>query len=245
MALLAGVCLATGAAGQGGGASAEFWEAVAHDDTQKVQTLLLRGVDTNVVHPEHGPAVVFAARERSWKTLHELAGIVGTRVDVPNRRGETALMLAALHGRFDTVRLLVDKGAEVNRSGWTPLHYAAVSGNLELIRFLLEQNAYIDAQSPNRTTPLMMAARHEHPDAVRLLVEAGADPTPRNDSRMDAATYAQQQGQPELASWLRERAADYQRRYGTLEKPRTVQSIEDEKRRSDSRAAPRLPGARD
>src|SRR5690606_28340362 len=145
--LAAGIVAATcslGASAQGGDADPQFWEAVARDDTQRVQTLLLRGVDTNAQHPQHGPAVVVAARERSWNTLRALAGIPGTKVDAPNGRGETALMLAALHGHLDSVRLLVEKGAQVNRSGWTPLHYAAVNGNLDLLRYLLEQNAYID-----------------------------------------------------------------------------------------------------
>lgn len=239
--------LSAGAAAQTRNAGPEFWEAVARDDTQRVQTLLLRGVDTNAQHPQHGPAIVVAARERSWKALHQLAGIPGTKVDAPNGRGETALMLAALHGHLDSVRLLVEKGAQVNRSGWAPLHYAAVNGNLELLRYLIEQHAYIDAQSPNRTTPLMMSARHAHTDAVRLLVEAGADPTPRNDSGIDAAGYLQQQGQPEVANWLRERAAEFARRYGTLERPRSAQSNDqDGRQRSAERISPpRLPGARD
>lgn len=223
----------------------EFWEAIARDDTRTVQTLLLRGVATNAVHPEHGPAVVVAARERAWSTLRELASIAGTRVDAPNARGETALMLASLHGHLESARLLVEKGAEVNRPGWAPLHYAAVSGNVELVRFLLDRNAYIDAQSPNRTTPLMMAARHARSDVARLLVELGADPTPRNDTRMDAADYAQQQELTELAGWLKERAAQYARRYGTLEKPRTVRAIEEEKHEAQRPRAPRLPGSRE
>lgn len=234
-----------GVSAQAGDASPEFWEAIARDDTQRVQTLLLRGVDTNVQHPQHGPAIVVAAREKSWNTLRQLAGIPGTKVDAPNRRGETALMLAALHGHLDSVRLLVEKGAQVNRKGWAPLHYAAVNGNLDVLRYLLDQHAYLDAESPNRTTPLMMSARHAHTDAVRLLIEAGADPTPRNDNGIDAAAYMQQQGQPEVASWLRERAAEYTRRYGTRERPRSARSIEEDKRRAERPVTPRLPGSRD
>lgn len=253
LAGLAGVLVSLVALAQGPKASperdaraqADFWQAVQRDDPDRVQIQLLRGVDTNARHPEFGPAIVVAARERSWRTLKLLAGIVGTRVDAPNRLGETAMMLAALHGHLDSVRLLRGLGAEVNRTGWTPLHYAATNGHVEVVRYLLDEHAYIDAQSPNRTTPLMMAARHKHPDVVRLLVDAGADPTPRNEGGIDAAGYLQRQGEVELAAWVRERAAEYARRYGTLERPRTVEMVEEERRRARQPDAPRPPGVRD
>ncbi len=222
-----------------------FWEAIARDDVERVRTLLLRGTDTNAVHPQFGPAIVVAARERAWNVVRELAGIVGTRVDAPNSRGETAAMLAALHGNLDIVRLLVEKGAAVNRPGWTPLHYAAISGNVDLLRYLLDRSAYIDAQSPNRSTPLMMAARQDRIDAVHLLVEAGADPTPRNDAGRNAADYLVGNGKPEEARWMRERAAEFDRRYGTLERPRSAESIAEERERRQRLEAPRLPGSRD
>src|SRR5690606_34258266 len=96
-------------------ANEEFWEAIERDDVDRVQTLLLRGADTNALHPQFGPAIVVAARERSWNVVRSLAEIVGTRIDAPNARGETAAMLAALHGNLEIVRLLVEKGAQVNR----------------------------------------------------------------------------------------------------------------------------------
>lgn len=212
---------ASSSIGEPTGAAEPFWEAIERDDVGRVQTLLLRGADTNAIHPKFGPAIVVAARERSWNVVRELAQIVGTRVDAPNARGETAAMLAALHGNLETVRLLVEKGAEINRPGWTPLHYAAVSGNVDLLRYLLEQHAYIDAESPNRSTPLMMAARQDHIDAVHLLIEAGADPTPRNDAGLDAADYLAGNDRPDEARWMRERAAAFARRHGTPEPPRT------------------------
>ena len=55
---------------------------------------------------------------------------------------------------------------------------------------LLEENAYIDAASPNNTTPLMMAAHYSTPAAVKLLLEAGADPMLKNDLGLSAIDFA-------------------------------------------------------
>src|SRR5574337_608789 len=97
---------ATTRSGRSGEAAPEFWKALQLDDVDAVQTYLLRGVDTNVRHPELGPAIVVAARESAWKTLALLAGLTGTRIDATNRLNETALMLAALRGNLPAVKLL-------------------------------------------------------------------------------------------------------------------------------------------
>ena len=77
-----------------------------------------------------------------------------------------------------------------NKPGWTPLHYAATRGHLEVMDYLLENHAYIDASSPNESTPLMMAALYGTPAAVKLLLEAGADPRIKNAVGLTAIDFA-------------------------------------------------------
>lgn len=197
-----------------------FWDAIRLDDVKAMQSEMLRGASANARHPEHGPAIVVAARERSPKALAYLAQLTGTRIDATNDQDETALMLVALHGDVESLKLLLARGAEPNRPGWAPLHYAASGGHVPAIDALLEAHAFIDAQSPNGTTPLMLAARHKHTNAVRMLVEAGADPTLRNEAGIGPAEYMDGHGERAEASWLRERAADFRRRYGTVDAPK-------------------------
>ena len=40
-----------------------------------------------------------------------------------------------------------------------------------VVKLLLDHDAYIDTASPNGTTPLMMAARGNHPSTVTLLLD--------------------------------------------------------------------------
>ena len=111
-------------------------------------------------------------------------------------------MLASLHGLTDVCRQLIKRGADVNKPGWAPLHYAATRGHLEVMNLLLEQYAYIDAASPNGTTPLLMAARYGTPEAVKLLLQAGADPALKNSLGFNAFDFANQAQREDSAALI-------------------------------------------
>ena len=70
------------------------------------------------------------------------------------------------------------------------MHYAATKGSVPIVRELLDKSAYIDAESPNGTTPLMMAAMYGSPEVVKILLEAGADPTLKNGLGLTALDFA-------------------------------------------------------
>ena len=105
-------------------------------------------------------------------------------------------MMAALEGELEICAQLIAKGADVNKTGWTPLHYAATRGRLDVMRLLLENYAYIDAASPNGSTPLMMAAQYGTDEAVKLLLDEGADPLLKNQKNLSAIDFAQQANRP-------------------------------------------------
>lgn len=193
--------------------STELFKAIRLDDPTAVRTVLLRGADPNLRDASGTPALVHAAAERAFNVVRALIALRQTDVDATNARGENALMLAALHGDLPTVKALLERGAEPNKPDWTPLHYAAAGGHSDVVRLLLENSAFIDAESPNRSTPLMMAVRQKQPTVARLLVEEGADPTLRSESGWTAAEYAKHHGEADLAKWLRDRAAEYARKY--------------------------------
>jgi ankyrin repeat protein len=195
-------------------ANADLSRAIQRDDPNALRTALLRGADANRRDELGTPPIVAAAQARAWAALRALAELKGTDLEAADTYGTTALMGAALHGELAIVQFLVARQAEVNRAGWTALHYAAANGHVEVVRFLLDAHAYIDAESPNRTTPLMMAARQGQPTVVRLLVDEGADPTLRNEAGLSAAAYAKAGGDAKLAAWLSGQAEAFSRKYG-------------------------------
>ena len=168
----------------------DFFKAIHFDRPEEIQKLVMRGFDPNTPNEKGVPALVLAIKSGSIKSAMYLASQAQTQVECVNEAGETPLMLAAINNQLELANKLIERGAEVNRKGWTPLHYAATKGHTAMMRLLLENNAYIDAESPNGTTPLMMAAYYAPPLAVKLLLEEGADPTLRNQAKSSALDLA-------------------------------------------------------
>lgn len=181
------------------GSFEDFFSAIKRDDASTVSELLNRGFDPNTISPtgEHG--LLLAVREPSLKVAGVLINWPKVNVEARNQQDESALMLASLQGLTEVCEQLIAKGADVNKTGWAPLHYAATRGHLAVMTLLLDQHAYIDAASPNGTTPLMMAAHYGTPPAVKLLLEAGADPMLKNAQGLSALDFAQRANRADSA----------------------------------------------
>ncbi len=183
-----------------------FFRALGLDDVRTVQRLLDAGFDPNAADEKGQLALLVALRDDSPRVAEALLAHPGLKVDATNAAGETALMMAALHGRLEAARYLLERGAAVNRPGWTPLHYAASGTELRMLTLLLERGAQIDAPSENGSTPLMMAARYGAIDGAELLLQRGADPKLLNHNGLSAADFARGAGRDRLADRLEQRA---------------------------------------
>lgn len=59
--------------------------------------------------------------------------------------------------------------------GRAALHMAAQAGSVACIQFLLAQGAKVDLRNSEMETPLHEAAFRAHPEAIKALLDAGAD----------------------------------------------------------------------
>ena len=184
------------------GSYEDFFRAVKRNDGKEITQLLQRGFDPNALDPSGVPGLFIALHEGTLDAAQALIAWPRTNVEWRSPKDESPLMIAALKGHTEMVRRLIKRDADVNKPGWAPLHYAATGGHLKIIEILLEEHAFIDAESPNRTTPLMMAAKYGTPEAVKLLLEAGADPTVRNELGMTAVDFAMQSNRRDAAEMI-------------------------------------------
>lgn len=93
------------------------------------------------------------------------------------RRQVSLLTYAAMHGRADLIKALIDAGAKPEEASddWgTPLMMAAAKGDVASITELIKSGAKVNDQNKAGETALMMAVRTGTVEKVRTLIEAGA-----------------------------------------------------------------------
>lgn len=137
-----------------------------------------------------------SAKKGDLAKVQELIN-AGADVYAADSKGNTAIYYAALKGHADVVDTLLAAGADVdayNGFGSTALHMASYGGHVDVIRSLVRSGADINVvntprssgfanhtrRGPEPSTPLMKAAGAGRLEAVRVLIELGAElPAPR------------------------------------------------------------------
>jgi ankyrin repeat protein len=115
------------------------------------------------------------------------------------------LIEASLHGNFDTVRRLLDQGADINargNTGATALMMACWWGHVDIVKLLLDRGANVNAKGLDGYTALMEAARYDRLEIAELLLENGAQVNARTSMGKTARSFAKEKGHTRLEELL-------------------------------------------
>lgn len=167
-------------------------DSAAGGDTETVRRLVTED-----------PGLASAYTDEGWTALHlaatpNIAAMLldaGADINARNRHkfagpGNSPLSAAVYQQRQDVVRLLIQRGADVNQgdnAGFTPLHLAVANGHIETARLLLEAGADASARTGaaggkqwGNKTPLDLLAVEDR------IAEDGAGIAPEVDADMSA-----------------------------------------------------------
>jgi ankyrin repeat protein len=155
--------------------------------------------------PEYPGAFIGAVRAGDMSRTTELLGEDPALARASDENGVSALLNAHYHGRTEIVNLLLGTGLVPD------VFEAAALGDVDRLSERLEADpTLVGRHAPDGFTLLQLASFFGHPEAVELVLEAGADVgvAAKNETRVTALHSAAAARQVDIARRLIECGAD-------------------------------------
>ncbi|XP_014206836.1 ankyrin repeat domain-containing protein 50-like [Copidosoma floridanum] len=141
------------------------------------EALLEAGAKIDETDNDGKGALMLAAQEGHTNLVERLIVQHRAPIDQHAHDGKTALRLAALEGHYDSVKVLLSHGGDINAKdadGRSILYILALENRLAMARFLLEQDSPdIESRDSEGRTALHVSAWQGHVDMVALLLAEG------------------------------------------------------------------------
>ncbi|MBN1428768.1 MAG: ankyrin repeat domain-containing protein [Anaerolineae bacterium] len=157
--------------------------AVWDGETDFVRRLIELGADPNLQNSTYGPMVVMASSWRDFELLKVLVE-AGADLNVPDKRGQTALGGACENKRVDVVKYYLEHGANPASSDM-PLKRACnffydnipniIDKTIETCEMLIAAGADVNQGFKTGQTALLEAIRFDRSRVVEYLLSQGAD----------------------------------------------------------------------
>jgi ankyrin repeat protein len=186
--------------------------AAKHGHLQIVKELLEKGADINIQNTKGETALMLALHKKKHiEVIRELLNQSNVNLSLQDSNGSTALILAALYGKFEIVSELLGNNADVNardNEGNTALMVAAQLGHAAVVNLLCNYKANFEVKNNEGRTALIDAAQLGHAKVVELLCHFGADTNAIDKIGRTALMQAVMYGHEAVVRLLLENRAD-------------------------------------
>jgi uncharacterized protein len=182
----------------------DFVRSAAEGDQKALGLFFAAGFDVNTPNTA-GYTGLMAAAQRGRVDIVKLLLDHKADPNVAGKDGGTALMLAAENNQPEIVKQLLDRGADPNRqdnNGWTALLKAAYQGNAKCIEILASHTKL------ELDRALLVATLMERKDAVKVLLDNGAEVDFRASDGRTPLILAAGKGNKEIVELLLKAGAD-------------------------------------
>ena len=195
--------------------------AIDKADYNTIQLMLDKGVDINAYYRSKGTTPLGRALEKNNRTtiqflLERGADVQGYVYDAGNYRVRSYLVAAADRHDLALVQYLHNWGADINGTSWdygfgyfnALFMLSSSADDINIMRYLIAQGINVNyVTSEGGTTPLMYFARMyissgERQNLLKILLDAGADPTVRDKNGKTAVDYCMAHNDLESARFL-------------------------------------------
>ncbi|KAH0819087.1 hypothetical protein GEV33_003704 [Tenebrio molitor] len=137
----------------------------------------------------------------------DYAGSAFSQCDINKKddKGNTPLQIGAELGYFDIVKLLIERGAQVNTTdnlGKTPLHKAACTRNRNIVEYLINNGADPNIQDNEGLTVLQKAVRMGQLEVVKCLIEKNININAVDRAKRTALHHAAFKGLKDFVEYL-------------------------------------------
>jgi ankyrin repeat protein len=151
--------------------------AALYSSVACMELLVEKGCNVNAKNNLDETALMWAVHDlEKMKLLLQHGADVNARA----KTGNTPLLIASIgHGKYDAVKLLLDKGADastLNNKKENALIRAALFGDTATVSLLLSKGIDVDAMAADSTTALFNATLNANRPVIFQLLERGADP---------------------------------------------------------------------
>lgn len=185
--------------------------AADNGDKEMIEYLIGKGIPVNIRDKEDETPfmrAVLGDHRDAVLLLYKL----GAKINVQGRDGMTPLMLALINKNLAISSWLIKCNADLypsNSEGRAALRYAAMLGNTAIMDLMLKAGeANPNKRDNNYVTPLMTAARSGTIEAVKKLLDSGAELESGDDGDRTPLMYAASASNREMLNLLLLRGAN-------------------------------------